>query len=257
MEPSRRSLHESEKMDALVQLAGTVAHELNNIFTAVAGNLSLLDQDFSGEQSVTYQDIVRAAQRGIDLTAKLQAFAGRQRLDRRSIDLNAVVSRTLARLHHTLSDVTLDVALGDTEFIVYADEQKLSDTVAELIKNARTAMPHGGGHLSVRTQRFLRGNLHPQVILSIADNGSGMTPDVMARAAEPLFTTAPHGIKAGWELSNCAGFVRQSGGTITLTSEPGRGTTVQLSLPLENVPAVRDSPASGDNPVKKPFSLAP
>jgi signal transduction histidine kinase len=61
-----------------------------------------------------------------------------------------------------------------------------------------------------------------------------MTPDVMARAAEPLFTTGPHGIKAGWGLSNCAGFVRQSGGTMTLTSEPGRGTTVELSLPLEN-----------------------
>lgn len=257
MEPTRRSLHESEKMDALVQLAGTVAHELNNIFTAVAGNLSLLDQDFSGEQFITYQDIVRAAQRGIDLTAKLQAFAGRQRLDRRSIDFNAVVSRTLVRLRPTLSSVALDVALGDTEFIVYADEQKLSDTVAELIKNACTAMPNSGGRLTVRTQSLLRGNLHPQVILSIADNGAGMTPDVMARAADPLFTTAPHGIKAGWGLSNCAGFARQSGGAITLTSEPGRGTTVELSLPLENLPAVRDSSASGDNPVKKPLSLTP
>lgn len=257
MEPTRRSLHESEKMDALVQLAGTVAHELNNIFTAVAGNLSLLDQDFSGEQSLTYRDILRAAQRGIDLTSKLQAFAGRQRLDRRSIDLNAVVSRTLARLRHTLSGVDLDVALGDAEFIVYADEQKLSDTVAELIKNARTAMADSGGRLTIRTHCLPRGNHHPQVTLSIADNGTGMTPDVMARAAEPLFTTSPHGIRAGWGLSNCAGFVRQSGGTMTLTSEPGRGTTVELSLPLENAPAVRDSAASGDNPVKKPLSLTP
>src|SRR5262245_318757 len=124
---ARRNPHESEKMDALVQLAGTVAHELNNIFTAVAGNLSLLDQDFSGEQSVTYRDIVRAAQRGIDLTSKLQAFAGRQRLDRRRVDVNGTVSRTLARLRHTLSGVELDVALGATEFVVYADEQKLSD----------------------------------------------------------------------------------------------------------------------------------
>lgn len=234
MEPTRRSLNESEKMDALVQLAGTVAHELNNIFTAVAGNLSLLDQDFSGEQSVTYQDIVRAAQRGIDLTSKLQAFAGRQRLDRRSIDLNAVVTRTLTRLRHTLSGVELDVALGDSQFIVYADELKLSDTVIELIKNARTAMSDTGGRLTIRTQRLQRGNNHPHVLLSITDNGAGMTPDVMARAAEPLFTTGPHGIKAGWGLSNCAGFVRQSGGTMTLTSEPGRGTTVELSLPLEN-----------------------
>src|SRR5690242_5728120 len=100
---AHRNPHESEKMDALVQLAGTVAHELNNIFTAVAGNLSLLDQDFSGEQSLTYRDILRAAQRGIDLTSKLQAFAGRQRLDRRSIELNSVVAHTLAKLHHSLA----------------------------------------------------------------------------------------------------------------------------------------------------------
>ena len=233
MAAARRNPHESEKMDALVQLAGTVAHELNNIFTAVAGNLSLLDQDFSGEQSVTYRDIVRAAQRGIDLTAKLQAFAGRQRLERRRVDLNAVVARTFAKLRHTLSGVELDVALGGTEFIVYADEQKLSDTVVELIKNARTAMADTGGRLTVRTQRQQRGNI-PLVLLSIMDNGVGMTPDVMARATDPLFTTGPHGIKAGWGLSNCAGFVRQSGGTMTLTSEPARGTTVELSLPLEN-----------------------
>ena len=94
MELSRRNSPDTEKMTALVQLAGTVAHELNNIFTAVAGNLSLLDREFKDEQSDTYRDILRAAQRGIDLTSKLQAFAGRQRLNRRSIELNGVVSRT-------------------------------------------------------------------------------------------------------------------------------------------------------------------
>src|SRR5258706_9333274 len=107
MDPSHRS--EAEKMDALVQLAGTVAHELNNIFTAVTGNLSLLDQEFTGEQSVTYRDILRAAQRGIDLTSKLQAFAGRQRLERRSIELNGAVSHTLAKLRHTLDDIETDI----------------------------------------------------------------------------------------------------------------------------------------------------
>ena len=234
MDPSPRNLHDSEKMDALVHLAGTVAHELNNIFTAVAGNLSLLDQEFTGEQSVTYRDILRAAQRGIDLTAKLQAFAGRQRLDRRSTDLNGVVSRTLSKLRHTLAGVTVDIALADGAFIVFADEQKLSDTVVELIRNACAAMPQTGGRLAIKTERLQRGNSHPHVLLSIADNGAGMTPDVMARAIEPLFTTGPDGIKSGWGLSNCAGFIRQSGGTLTLASEPGRGTTVEISLPLEN-----------------------
>ena len=226
---------ESEKMNALVQLAGTVAHELNNIFTAVAGNLSLLDQQFEGDQSVTYRDILRAAQRGIDLTSKLQAFAGRQRLDRRKIDLNGVILRTLSKLRHTLSGVTVNIALAEEEFIVYADEQKLSDTIVELIKNARAAMPDAGGILTVKTKRHQRCNPHPHVHLSVADNGIGMTPDVIARATEPLFTTGPHGIKTGWGLSNCAGFVRQSGGMMALASEVGRGTTVEISLPLENI----------------------
>lgn len=234
MELSRRNSPDTEKMTALVQLAGTVAHELNNIFTAVAGNLSLLDREFKDEQSDTYRDILRAAQRGIDLTSKLQAFAGRQRLNRRSIELNGVVSRTLAKLRSTLAEVSVGVALENADFVVYADEQKLSDTVVELIKNARAAMPDSGGQLTIKTERVLRGNGRAHVLLSIADNGSGMTPDVMARATEPLFTTGPHGIKAGWGLSNCAGFVRQSGGTLMLSSEPGRGTTVELTLPLED-----------------------
>jgi signal transduction histidine kinase len=235
MELSRRNSPDTEKMTALVQLAGTVAHELNNIFTAVAGNLSLLDQEFSDEQSDTYRDILRAAQRGIDLTSKLQAFAGRQRLERRSIEVNGAVARTLAKLRSTLADISVHVTLAGAEFIVYADEQKLSDTVVELIKNARAAMPETGGRLTVKTERVLRGNGHAHVLLTIIDNGCGMTPDVMARATEPLFTTGPHGIKAGWGLSNCAGFVRQSGGTLMLSSEPGRGTTVELTLPLENI----------------------
>jgi len=235
MDASRRSPQDSEKMTALVQLAGTVAHELNNIFTAVTGNLSLLDQEFSGEQSLTFHDILRAAQRGIDLTSKLQAFAGRQRLDRRSIELNSVVSRTLARLRHTLAGVEVDVALAEEEFIIYADEQKLADTIVELVKNARVAMPEAGGRLSVRTRRHLRSKVHPHVLLSVADNGAGMAPDVMARATEPLFTTDPRGVKAGWGLSNCAGFVRQSGGAMTLSSELSRGTTIEILLPLETV----------------------
>jgi signal transduction histidine kinase len=236
MDLSRRNVNESEKMTALVQLAGTVAHELNNIFTAVTGNLSLLDQEIAGanNQSLTVKDIVRAAQRGIDLTSKLQAFAGRQRLHRRSIELNAVVAHTLGGLRQSLSGISIEIALANSEFIVYADEQKLSDTIIELVRNACDAMPAAQGCLTIKTERRQQGNRHPYVLLSIADNGCGMAPEVAARAMEPLFTTNPHGIKAGWGLSNCEGFIRQSGGAMTLASEPGRGTTVEISLPLEN-----------------------
>jgi signal transduction histidine kinase len=225
----------SEKMAALVQLAGTVAHELNNIFTAVTGNLSLLDHAAGGTVShaVTVNDIVRAAQRGIDLTSKLQAFAGRQRLNRQSLNLNTLVSRTIRDLRPSLHAIDLKVALADAEFIVYADDQKLSDTIVELVRNAHAAMPATGGRILVETRQLQREGRHPQVVLRIRDNGKGMSPEVVARATEPLFTTCPHGVKAGWGLSNCVGVIRQLGGRLSLSSEEGRGTIVEISLPLE------------------------
>jgi signal transduction histidine kinase len=227
----------SEKMTALVQLAGTVAHELNNIFTAVTGNLSLLDPETaaSPNQASTLRDIVRAAERGIDLTSKLQAFAGRQRLNRQNVELNAIVLRTMRALRPSLPATNVKIALADAEFLVYADEQKLADTIAELVKNAHAAMPPVGGCLTVETSRLEAEGRHPQALLRIRDNGKGMSQEVAARAMEPLFTTRPHGIKAGWGLSNCAGFIRQSGGRMALHSEVGQGTLVEITLPLETV----------------------
>ena len=143
----------SEKMAALVQLAGTVAHELNNIFTAVTGNLSLLEPETtdSANHASTVRDIVRAAERGIDLTSKLQAFAGRQRLNRQNVELNALVLRTMRQLRPSLPATNVKITLADAEFTVYADEQKLSDTIVELVKNAHAAMPPIGGCLTVET----------------------------------------------------------------------------------------------------------
>jgi len=128
----------------------------------------------------------------------------------------------------------VNVMLADAEFIVYADQQKLSDMIVELIKNAHAALPSSGGRIIVETAHSQAELHHPHVLLRIRDNGKGMSPQVMARATEPLFTTYPHGIKAGWGLSFCAGFVRQSGGHLRLSSKEYLGTTVEVSLPLEN-----------------------
>jgi len=225
---------ESDKMDALVQLAGTVSHELNNIFTAVAGNLSLLDHELEGDQLATFQDILKAAQRGIDLTSKLQAFAGRQNLTRRKIEIHRVIAKALDAQRPSLAGVNLITALAGEEFIVYTDETKLFDTIAELVENARAAMPATGGRLIIQTARQMHGNGRPHALLSISDNGCGMASDVSARATEPLFTTGRQGIKAGWGLSNCAGFIRQSGGKMAIQSAPGQGTIVSITLPLES-----------------------
>lgn len=225
--------HERDRLAALVQLAGTVSHELNNIFTAVAGNLSLLDHALTGEQLAIFQDVLRAAQRGIDLTSKLQAFAGRQHLTRRNTQIHAVVIQALEAERQSLEGVSLLTAFAPEDFIVYVDEAKLRDTIVELVANARAAMPQTGGRLIVRTTRQTHSNGHGHVLLSISDNGCGMTPEVAAQATEPLFTTGTRGIKAGWGLSSSAGFIRQSGGVMTIASTPGQGTTVKISLPLE------------------------
>jgi signal transduction histidine kinase len=226
----------AEKMTALVQLAGTVAHELNNIFTAVAGNLSLLDQDVAGniDRSMMFRDIAHAAQRGIELTSKLQAFAGRQWLNRQNIELNAIVSRTMRGLHSSLPGVNVKISLAGAEFIIYTDKQKLADTLTELVQNARAALPPVGGCITVETSRRQNDGAHPYVMLRVSDNGCGMPPDVVARAVEPLFSTRPEGIRRGWGLSNCVGFIRQSGGNLSISSEPGQGSVVEISLPLEN-----------------------
>jgi C4-dicarboxylate-specific signal transduction histidine kinase len=107
------------------------------------------------------------------LSSKLQAFAGRQRLDRRSIEVNAVVSRTMAKLRLTLAGITVKTTLADAEFMIFADEQKLSDTIVELVKNACAAMAPGRGCLTIKTAQHQRGN-RPHMLLSIADNGCGM-----------------------------------------------------------------------------------
>jgi signal transduction histidine kinase len=224
---------ETDRMAALVQLAGTVSHELNNIFTTVAGNLSLLDHALTGEQLAIFQDVLRAAQRGIDLTSKLQAFAGRQHLVRRNTQIHAVVIQALETERQSLEGVSLLTAFAPEDFIVYIDEAKLRDTVVELVANARAAMPQTGGRLVVQTTRQTHGNGHGHVLLSISDNGRGMTPEIAAQAVEPLFTTGARGIKVGWGLSSSAGFIRQSGGVMTIASAPAQGTTVKISLPLE------------------------
>src|SRR5690348_16220511 len=169
-------MRDAERMAALIQLAGTVSHELNNIFMAVAGNLSLLDHELGGEQLATLRDVIRAAQRGIDLTAKLQAFAGRQNLVRRNTAIHAVTTRALETQRQALEGISLLTAFAPEDFIVYTDEEKLFATIVELVANARAAMPQTGGRLVVTTTRQIHASGHPHILLSVSDNGCGMTP---------------------------------------------------------------------------------
>jgi signal transduction histidine kinase len=228
-------MSEQDKMTALVQLAGGVAHELNNIFTAVMGNLSLLDETgLDDEQSAaTIRDVVRSAQRGIALSAKLQAFAGHQALKRERIDLHRLIVATLRPLQSTLlRHVDLRIRLADGDCLVFADAERLSETITEIANNAQAAMPNGG-RLLVETTLHDAPQSRPYVRIAISDSGTGMPPEVAARALDPLFTTKHKHINAGWGLSNCVGFVRQSGGQMAIASAPGQGTRVDIFLPLQ------------------------
>jgi len=231
-------LSNEEKMDALVHLAGSVAHELNNIFTAVTGNLSLLEDSFQchGHDAGLVSDVLRTANRGIELSQQLQAFAGRQKMQRKRFDLNQAVSSTVAALKRDiLRHVDVQLTLESGTCIVAADEEKFHHVIEELAKNAAAAMNHRGGmtvttsHVAIAQDQV--GRLAPgaYIKLSMRDSGHGMSPDVVRRALDPLFSTK--GGHRGWGLARCAGILRQCGGDIVLSSTRGQGTTAEIYLP--------------------------
>src|SRR3954462_285408 len=140
-------MSDTEKVEALVHLAGTVAHELNNIFTAVTGNLSLLHEDSEDKShnAGVISDVIRTANRGIELSQQLQAFAGRQKLNRTRFDLNHSVAAVITGLKRSvLRNVDIDLALLPSSCFVAADEDKLHQVVEELARNAAAAMNHRG-----------------------------------------------------------------------------------------------------------------
>jgi signal transduction histidine kinase len=231
-------MSDSEKVDALVQLAGTVAHELNNIFTAVTGNMSLLEAnlDKKDQNASLVSDVIRTANRGIELSQKLQTFAGRQKLNLGPFDLNRSVATVIGDLKHSLlRDIDVELALAPASYVVTADEEKFQHVVEELIKNAVTAMNHRGWIIIGSSEQVLQagqvGRLPTgnYVKLSVRDSGSGMSPDVVRRALDPLFSTRSG--HQGWGLAKSAGFVRQCKGEIVLSSIKGQGSAVEIYLP--------------------------
>ena len=233
-------MSDAEKTEALVQLAGTMAHELNNIFTAVTGNLSLLEGAFDGDDgnAQVVSDVIRTAKRGIELSSRLQAFAGRQAFRRCKIDLNRAIAEVSIELKRSLlRSVDVELELLPGECIVVADGDRLRAVLAELASNAAAAMGHRGW-LTMATSLAENTGQLPGLApgrygrILMRDCGCGMSPQVAKRALDPLFSTKSQSVDAGWGLSKAAGFARQSGGQIFLSSQLGQGTTVELYLPL-------------------------
>jgi signal transduction histidine kinase len=239
---AEEQLSHSQKMEALGQLTGGMAHDFNNILAIIVGNLDIL-HDLPArtlQEKELVQDALEAALRGSELIRRLLAFARRQPLRPDRIDVNALVggiSRLLARTLGENVEIELDLDLAIPTIL--ADPVQLETAIANLANNARDAMPKGGRlTITTRSTRLdeeycaQHADVAPgdYVAVEVSDTGAGMTPDVMARIFEPFYTTKGPGKGTGLGLSMVFGFLKQSGGHVNVYSEPGRGSTFRLYL---------------------------
>ena len=244
----RDELNRAQKLEALGRLAGGVAHDFNNMLTAIRGYSELLldrlepGSEAHGEAA----EIRRATEQASALPQQLLAFGRRQSLEPKLVDLNGVVAATSTLLRHLLTEaVELVIVPEATRPTTFVDPGQIEHALVNLALNARDAMP-AGGTLTVST-RNADVDDGSYVVLSVADNGSGMDAETRARAFEPFFTTKPQGQGTGLGLASVYGAVTQSDGFVRLDSEPGRGTTVELYLrfapaPLASVAELEPEP---------------
>jgi PAS domain S-box-containing protein len=232
-------LRQAQKMEAIGQLTGGIAHDFNNLLGVIIGNVEfLIDSVTDPEQASLSREILDSALSGADLTRRLLAFARRQPLQPRRIDLNAYIPSHITILRRLLGEtiaVTTDLAAD--LWPIRADPSQVGDGLLNLTINARDAMPHGGTiRISTANITLAAGELEElkpgdYVVLAVADSGIGMAPEVLERAVEPFFSTKGPRAGSGLGLSMIFGFAKQSGGHLRLESHLGHGTTVRLYLP--------------------------
>ena len=255
-----RQLAESQKMEAIGKLAGGVAHDFNNMLTAILGYASLIVEDAPADSPIRDQalQIRRAADRAAALTQKLLAFSRRQVLQTNRFDFAAMLDNLLMLVRRlTGEDITVIAHAEPGLWPVLADPAQVEQSILNLAINARQAMP-GGGTLRMTARNAARplgerrpdGDVRPgnYVQITVTDTGIGMDAATRARMFEPFFTTQPHGKGTGLGLSTVYGVVRQCGGHIGVTSTPGAGTAIELLLPR-----APDQPA----PTPTPKDLTP
>jgi nitrogen-specific signal transduction histidine kinase len=256
---SEERLAHAQRLEAIGQLTGGIAHDFNNLLTVISGSLQLLQIQYAQQPDAAEltASALRSVWRGSELTGKLLAFARRQRLSpaqispRRQLqDLELLLRRTLGESIRLRIDCPEDISPA------YADPAQLDAALLNLALNARDAMPRGG-EIAITVTERLDGSENGQpghyVVFSVVDTGVGMTPEILARAIEPFFTTKGPGLGSGLGLSMVYGFVEQSGGHLQIQSRLGYGTHVDVYLPAAdgdsrtNESAVVDaSPGAGE-----------
>jgi signal transduction histidine kinase len=249
----RQQLRQAQKLETLGQLTGGIAHDFNNLLA-----LATMDLEMIAELASNHPGILKLAveardvlQNGAELTQRLLAFARRQRLETRTVDVNELVAGTGHLLRRSLSrGIRLKTDLRAEGCLARADPAQLQTALLNLALNARDAMPDGGT-LTIATGSacVTEADQHPGLsagtfaVVTVTDSGCGMPSEVLERAFEPMFTTKEAGSGSGLGLSMVYGFAKQSGGHVSVRSEVARGTTVTLHLPAAEAEASRSAAA--------------
>lgn len=235
---ARESLLQSQKMEAVGQLTGGVAHDFNNLLTAILGGLEIIQRRLPTDANITplLENAIQAALRGRALTQRMLAFARRQDLKPQVVEVSALVNGMTDLLQRTLGPlVAIQTDMPSGLDTIMADANHLELAILNLAMNARDATVDGGTiTIAARTVDASgdRSGQHRYVCLSVTDDGTGMNATTLSRATEPFFTTKGVGKGTGLGLSMVHGFAEQSGGYLTLKSQPGMGTVAEIWLPV-------------------------
>jgi PAS domain S-box-containing protein len=252
-------LRQSQKMEAIGQLTGGLAHDYNNLLTVILGNAELLTESLQQRPDLLplAQATVDAADRSAVLTQRLLAFGRRQALEAQPTDLNMLVKGMMDLVRLTVGEqINVDLSLSNEPWIVEVDRSQVETAVLNLVVNARDAMANVGT-IRIETARVSfdddAASISPEIksgnfmMLAVSDTGSGMSPETLSRVFEPFFTTKEQGKGTGLGLSMVYGFVKQSGGYISVYSEPGIGTSIKVYFP----PIEKESARHADDEVSK------
>jgi PAS domain S-box-containing protein len=236
----------AQRLECIGRLAAGVAHDFNNLLTVIQGYSSQLLEGAgdTGDAYIGLTEIQKAAEKGVALTNQLLAFSRKQSAELRMLDLNPIVAEDERMLRQLIgNNIALKMELEPSLGLIRTDAGYMHQVLLNLVVNARDAMPRGGT-LSIalsnvdigenRPPRLMAVEPGPYVRLSVADNGVGMSPEVQAHLFEPFFTTKEAAQETGLGLSTVYGIIRQSGGHITVETEPSKGTTFEIYLPRES-----------------------